>query len=203
MSLFRYIICFIGSLPYIALATVPVSTNPVVATTVSQSITSQLGGFSQPAQIKLQQAPLQLHGAGIRSKFFVDLYVASLYTADRAAYTPSTTSAMRLQIISSFITQEKMRSAIEKGFAKATQQRTQPIRASINTFLTLFDAPVNKQDQFTFLSVPKKGVFTYKNGTFKFQIKDEKFRIALMNIWLGDAPVQSDLKTALLTPLAN
>ncbi|MBL6735383.1 MAG: chalcone isomerase family protein [Shewanellaceae bacterium] len=203
MSIYRYLICLCCCLPFVGFANLPGSTQPVVTTAVTHALASNLGGVGQPAQIQLKQIPLQLLGSGMRSKFFVDLYVASLYTAAKAPYSSKTNSAIRLQIISSFITHEKMRAAIEKGFAQATQQRTQPIRTSIDTFLTLFDEPVSKKDQFTFLSVPKQGVFAYKNKSFKLQIKDEKFRVALMNIWLGAAPVQSDLKAALLTPLSN
>ena len=152
--------------------------------------------------IVINDSQLQLNGAGVRSKFFIDLYVGSLYltapSADLASVISAKKSAVRLNITSGMITSDKMRDAIIEGFDDATDGKTQDIQAQIDAFMALFSDEIKEGDQFTLVTSKANGVIAYKNGVAQDTIEGEAFRQALLKIWLGDSPAQNSLKKAML-----
>lgn len=167
---------------------------PAQATTVS--------GIEIADNIKPAQDTLVLNGAGVRSKFFIDLYVGSLYLSqpsqqlDDILAQPSV--AVRLNITSGMITSDKMKAAIIEGFDDATDGDTQAIQPQIDAFMALFADEIKQNDQFTLLAQKQTGVTAYKNGQAQDTISGEAFRQALLKIWLGDQPAQKSLKKAML-----
>ncbi|GGB50294.1 chalcone isomerase family protein [Shewanella inventionis] len=145
---------------------------------------------------------LLLNGAGIRSKFFMDLYVGSLYLPARAqeldAVLELPIAVIQLTITSSMITSDKMRTAIEEGFDSATDNNIGSIKKDIEHFTQLFADEIVEGDQFTFITQKGKGVTSLKNGRVQGDIAGEAFRQALLKIWLGDNPAQDSLKQDML-----
>ena len=145
---------------------------------------------------------LQLNGAGVRSKFFMDLYVGSLYTpsvvSDTQAVLDAPIAVIRLNITSGMITSDKMHDAIIEGFEDATDGRVEPIQPQIDAFMALFSDEIIQGDQFTLEAKKMFGVTAYKNGKPQATIEGEPFRQALLMIWLGDEPAQKSLKKAML-----
>ena len=164
---------------------------------------TEISGVEIPGTISLNQQTLNLNGAGIRSKFFVDLYVGSLFTHMRTQSANQVIQgkhpvAIRLNITSGMITSEKMSNAMIEGFKRATNGDTSEIDANINAFMAAFAKPIIEGDQFTLLSVPSKGIVTYKNGKQMSLTQGETFRKALLGVWLGDDPTDDDLKEDML-----
>ncbi|KEK27638.1 chalcone isomerase family protein [Shewanella xiamenensis] len=162
----------------------------------------EVSGVQVADSITLDAQALQLNGAGVRSKFFMDLYVGSLYVP-----TPSNTTAevinapvaaIRLNITSGMITSEKMRDAIIEGFEYATADNTTDIQPQIDAFMALFKDEIKQGDQFTLVANKSRGVTAYKNGQEQATIEGEMFRQALLKIWLGEKPAQASLKEAML-----
>ncbi|MCG9713281.1 chalcone isomerase family protein [Shewanella insulae] len=153
-------------------------------------------------EIPLSEQALQLNGAGIRSKFFMDLYVGSLYTQSPSQTLDSVLNAprvaIRLNIVSGMITSEKMQDAIIEGFDDATDGQSQTIQPQIDAFMALFSAPIAQGDQFTLEAIKDLGVTAYKNGEKQATVEGEAFRKALLKIWLGEKPAQKSLKRAML-----
>lgn len=147
-------------------------------------------------------SPLVLNGAGVRSKFFMDLYVASLYlpkTDSKVSDILDTDIiAIRLDIISSMITSKKMNDAIIEGFENAAGDKIDAITPQITAFMATFNEPISVGDQFIFVMEKNKGVSSLKNGLPQGNIQGEDFRRALINIWLGHEPAQESLKEAML-----
>jgi len=152
--------------------------------------------------IDLAGQTLQLNGAGVRSKFFMDLYVGSLYTpsvvSDTQAVLDAPVAVIRLNITSGMITSDKMHNAIIEGFEDATDGRIEPIQSQIDAFMALFSDEIIEGDQFTLEAQKMFGVTAYKNGKPQATIEGEPFRQALLMIWLGDEPAQKSLKKAML-----
>ncbi|QSX32751.1 chalcone isomerase family protein [Shewanella avicenniae] len=146
---------------------------------------------------------LVLNGAGVRSKFFMDLYVGGLYlpgkTKSLTEVFEADYAAINLTIISGMITSEKMESAIREGFEDATHGNEAPIHDEIEQFIGLFKAEIKVGDQFLLVFAKDKGVTAYKNGEPQATVGNEQFRTALLNIWLGDKPAQKSLKKAMLS----
>ncbi len=175
----------------------------IVATSTS-SFAQSVGDIEVPESIKTQQQILQLNGAGTRSKFFMDLYVGSLFTASQTQQASPVIAgqmpaAIRLNITSSMITSEKLADALQEGFNLATGGDTSAIDSSIQDFVTAtFAEAINEGDQFTLVSVPGEGVYSYKNETLLTNINNEAFRKALMSVWLGEKPTDKTLKKDML-----
>lgn len=173
---------------------------------LSIAVTSakDIGNVTMPDMLNVGDNSLGLNGAGIRSKFVFELYVAGLYlsAASNNAETvvsSNTTMALRLHIISSKITAEKMVKATRKGFVKATGDNTTPIESEIAQFLSVLGNKIENGDVFEFMYTPENGTAVYKNSTLQTTISTLTFKQALWGIWLGDKPAQGQLKTALMS----
>ena len=169
---------------------------PTMAKTVS--------GVDVPDSITTNEQTLVFNGAGVRSKFFMDLYVGSLFTQAKVSKAQPVLdgeipAAIRLNITSGMITSEKLATALNEGFDLATGGDTTAIDESIHSFVAAtFAEAVSEGDQFTLVSIPGDGVYSYKNGKEVSVNKDEAFRKALMAIWLGDKPTDKKLKKKML-----
>ena len=166
------------------------------------SMAIEKGGITMPDTLQAGGETLMLNGAGIRSKFVFDLYVAGLYLKEKssnaaAIIKSSDPMAIRLHIISGKITSEKMSKATREGFEKSTGGNTAPISAEIDQFIGAFSEPIKEGDIFEFANTAD-GVIVTKNGAEKATIASPEFKQALFGIWLSDHPVQGKLKKAML-----
>ena len=163
----------------------------------------EVGGVDVPETLKTDTQELALNGAGVRDKFFMDLYVGSLYLTKKQSDAASIISdddvmALRLNIISDLITGEKMTEATLEGFQKATSGDTVAIQAKIDEFMKTFQEEIKKGDSFDMVYVPNEGVKVYKNEKYAKTISGLAFKKALFGIWLSKEPVQKSLKEEML-----
>jgi hypothetical protein len=163
----------------------------------------EMAGVSMPDTVKAGDASLALNGAGIRTKFFMDMYVGGLFlkqkSSDAAAIiNADEPMAVRLHIISGLITSEKMEDAVREGFEKSTNENTAPIQQEIENFINVFKEKINVNDIYEFFYIPGKGLEVYKNGAPASVVPGIAFKKALFGIWLCDSPAQKSLKEAML-----
>lgn len=166
--------------------------------------TKMLAGIELPPVMETPQTALLLNGAGIRTKFFLDLYVGGLYLKQKQSQPQKIieadeTMAIKLHIISSLITSEKMENATREGFAKATKSNIVPIQQQIEEFIAVFKEEIKQYDIYDLVYSPGKGVEVSKNGKLYTTIKGLPFKQALFGIWLGEEPAQASLKKAMLS----
>ena len=151
--------------------------------------------------------PLQLNGAGVRVKVIVDVYAAGLYVGKRDASPQivlSQPGAKSMQIVLlRDLTGEDFADAMIKGFLKNNsdaevarfQGRLDELRKTMVSFGT-----VKKGTAIQLNLVPGAGIRTLVDGAQKgSDIQGDDFYAALLKIWLGNKPVDDDLKTGLLT----
>ena len=164
----------------------------------------EIGGINMPETLKAGQTTLVLNGAGVREKFFMDLYVGGLYLKEkgadpRAIIEADEPMAIRLHIISSMITSKKMEKATREGFEKATGGNIGPIQVQIEEFISVFKEEIKEGDIYDLIYVPGKGVEVSKNNESRSMIKGLPFKKAMFGIWLSDKPAQKSLKKAMLS----
>ncbi|MBC7192432.1 chalcone isomerase family protein [Marinobacter sp.] len=162
-----------------------------------------LDGVNIPETYKLDGKTLVLNGAGDRSKWFMDQYVASLYlpeetTDARAIINADEPQVLILHIVSDMITSERMKDATMEGFRNSTDGDLSAIPEEVYTFLDVFSDEINKGDTFELAYLPGNGVRASKNGKELATIGDLRFKKILFGIWLSDKPAQKDLKKELL-----
>lgn len=162
-----------------------------------------VSGIEIPESLKTNSTKLLLNGAGVREKFFLDLYVGALYLKKRTKIAKSIINskedmAIRLYITSSMITSKKMRNAVNEGFENSTKDNITPIKKEIGEFVSVFKDEINDGDIFEMIYVDSLGTKIIKNGKPSALIKGHKFKEALFGIWLCDDPAQESLKEDML-----
>lgn len=169
------------------------------------SAQKNVGGVTMPKKIMIGKTVLELNGAGVREKFFMDLYACALYVKQKTKSSEEVINndshtAIKIQIISGLITSKKMTDAVEEGFKNATGGKTKPIRKEIDEFKKVFSKEeIQKEDIYDIIYVPGKGTVIFKNGKIQPIIKGLEFKKALFGIWLCNKPADKDLKKDLLT----
>lgn len=175
----------------------------LVTTVFSVNAQKEVSGVKLSETLVVEGNDLVLNGAGTREKFWIDLYVGSLYLPKKSGnaaeiMNSGDAQAIKLNIISGMITSEKMINAVNEGFENATGGKTAPIKAKIDKFKSFFKDEIKKGDEFLIANVPGKGVVVTKNGTLKGVIDGMDFKKALFGIWLSNKPADKDLKSGML-----
>lgn len=145
---------------------------------------------------------LVLNGGGTREKYWMDMYVAGLYLPEKtrdakAIISANSSMAIRMCIVSSLITSDKMTTAVEEGFKKSTGGKTDAIKDKIEAFKKAFSDPIKVNDVFDVVYTPEKTAI-WKNGSLKSEIDGLDFKMAVFGIWLGEQPADKGLKDGML-----
>jgi hypothetical protein len=169
----------------------------------SSAYARDIAGISLPETFTADKTALALNGAGVRVKFFMDMYAAGLYLKQKESnpqkiLDADAPMAVRLHIVSSLITSEKMEEATRAGFHNSLQGNLAPLKNEIDDFINIFKAKVTKNDVYDFVYIPDKGMEVYKNRKLASVVKGLPFKKALFGIWLCDKPIQGNLKKAML-----
>ena len=194
MNYFRFVFLFLGVL--------------ISSTNINAQIT--LKGGEMPATLQKDSITLVLNGAGVRNKFFIDIYVGALYliqknNKDKSIMDADQPMAVRLYIISNKLTVDRMVEAIREGFDRSLLGRTTKFRTQIDLAVDIFKSePIKVGDFFDIWYIPNKGVVAYKNGVdLHVLIPGLGFKKALMGIWLCPKPVDEKLKWGILGGVEN
>lgn len=163
----------------------------------------EVGGVNVAESYKEGDQSLTLNGAGVRTRFWIDIYVAALYVANKAPSAQEIINAdepmsIRIFVTSGLVNGEKMAEATRDGFLKATGGELGEIEPQVNALINTFKDAVEEDDVFDLSYIPGTGVLVKRNGELKTTAKGLAFKQALFGIWLSDDPVQSSLKKGLL-----
>lgn len=175
----------------------------LAATLSAPALALTVGGVDVPDTYTANSTELQLNGAGTRSKFFIDLYVGSLYVPKaqhdgNAVVDADEPQAITLHITSDMITSDRMTEATMDGFEASTGGDMAPIQSEIDQFMSVFKEEIKEGDVFDLVYVPGEGVKVFKNSEQKGTVGDLEFKKALFGIWLSDEPAQKSLKKKML-----
>lgn len=163
-----------------------------------------ISGTTLPKKVMVGETTLELNGGGVRSKYWMDMYVAGLYLKTKSKdakkiINENEYASIKIQIVSSLITSEKMIAAVKEGFDNSTHKNTAAIQKEIDEFIAAFKDEIKKGDIFDIFYVPSKSTtMVMKNGKVKAKIEGFEFKKALLGIWLSDNPADDKLKEGLL-----
>jgi len=167
------------------------------------SFAKEVAGVNLNESMKLDSQSLVLNGAGIREKFFVNVYACGLYTSAKTTNAAQIINddkpmAIQLVITTGLVSKEKMQKAMIEGFENSTNGKMAALQSKIDQFNKCFSDEIVKKDNFIISYIPKTGVQVKKNGVLKGTIQGLDFKKAVFGIWLGDKPADDDLKDDLL-----
>ncbi|MHA7056217.1 chalcone isomerase family protein [Aquimarina sp. M1] len=145
---------------------------------------------------------LMLNGAGEREKLYaIGLYLDfevdgvedGLMVAEKNA-----TMALTIKTITD-ITNEEMNKIIRNGLERATDGNSYLMEDQIRDFLKLLPDIINKYEIFKIVYTKDQNLTLYRNIERLGAVRNSlEFKQALFKIWLGDNPVDVELKEDLL-----
>ncbi len=174
----------------------------------SAALAAEVAGVKLDDRVTIApNAPeLVLNGAGVRTRFFVKVYVGALYLPGKrtsAADVLALPGAKRMTLVMlRDLTAQQLADALNEGFAANNPPPDQErYKAQLAELLGIMNALGQaKQGEIIALDyLPDSGTRVVVNGQAKGKpIPDEGFYRAILKIWLGDKPVDADLKKGLL-----
>jgi len=151
-------------------------------------------------------AQLVLNGAGKRTRFFFDVYVAGLYLAEKkntAADAIALAGPKRVSMtLLRDLTAKQLVDALNEGMeANNTPAELEVLKSQITELAAIMSAigQAKKGDVVALDFLPESGTHVLVNGVERGQnLPGADLYRALLRVWLGDKPVQDNLKKALL-----
>lgn len=165
----------------------------------------EVGGAKIDERVQVAGQVLVLNGAGVRTFLFMDMYVAALYltakqTTGAAALAEKGARRIELHVLKE-APASRFLGAFRKGMAKNNSEQ---VLAALEPRLAAFEQLFKGVDEvaansvIAFDGVPGEGLRVSLNGRELGRVAGDDFYRALLSIWLGEHPVQDDLKKGLL-----
>ena len=149
---------------------------------------------------------LKLNGAGLRTKVIFKVYAAGLYLAEKKTTVPEVLGATGPRRVSIVMLRDVSSDDFGKSFMEGLSsntdknERTRILPQTMKFGEVFAQIPMLKKgDQMLLDWIPGEGTQCYLNGKKLGELMpDVAFYNAVLRIWLGDKPVDSSLKPALL-----
>jgi hypothetical protein len=168
---------------------------------------AEVEGVTLEERIRVDGQELQLNGMALRTRFIFKVYVAGLYlparaTTAQAAIESSGAKRIILVMMRDASAQQFVES-IEAGMrANNSEAQIAAVKAQTDELMTMIRAvgEAKKGARVVLDYAPSdSGTTLFVDGAAQGKpMAGEAFYQALLRIWLGDDPVQLDLKEALL-----
>jgi hypothetical protein len=160
-----------------------------------------VAGVSVPDTTTVAGTTLKLNGAGLRTKVVFKVYVGALYLAapskDGNAILASDTPRQFVQVFLRDIDKAKIDETWREGFEQRGGMKVPAVKERLEKLLAVTTA-VKEKDKAVFTYVPGKGVTVNMNGEDKLTLDGKEFADMMFSGWVGDQPVDKDLREALL-----
>ena len=166
-------------------------------------IAAEVGGVKLDDRASVGGQPLVLNGAGIRTRVVFKVYVASLYlpakAPDAAAVLAKAPRRIQMNLLRT-LAPDQLVDAMNEGL-KENNSETElaAVKAQTDQLMTIMRSfGEAKEGNVVTLDFVDSATVVGFNGAPRGTIPGDAFNKALTKIWLGDKPVQADLKKALL-----
>jgi long-chain acyl-CoA synthetase len=167
------------------------------------ALAAEVGGVKLDDKVAVGGQDLVLNGAGIRTRVVFKVYVGSLYvpakTGDVAAVLGKGPRRVQLNMLRT-LSADQFVDALNEGMkdnnSDAELAAVKPQIDQLTTIMKAFGEA--KEGSVVTLDFVDGATVVGFNGAARGTIPGEAFNRALTKIWLGDKPVQADLKRAML-----
>jgi hypothetical protein len=161
----------------------------------------EVAGVQLDQAVTVQSHQLKLNGFGIRKKFFVKVYIGSLYASKRL---PTAAEALRdggdklirMNFLHSKVDKEKIIEAFSEGLANNSPDLIGS--PDVKKFLGLFTADFNRGDAVDLILGADGSVSANHNGKSLGTVASTKLAKGVLAIYLGDKPADEGLKKGML-----
>lgn len=164
----------------------------------------EVGGVSVPERLQWEGRALTLNGAGLRTKFFVDVYVCALYLEARQAEPQAILAADAPWMVTMVFLREVDHETILDSFREAFErnspgqyERLRPGLVKLHDEV-MSDLVVRRGQQLSFAYVPGAGSTLVVPDGRSARVPGKEFGDALLRTFIGERPSDLRLKDALL-----
>ncbi len=166
-------------------------------------LAAEVGGVKLDDKVSVGGQELVLNGAGIRTRAVFKVYVGSLYVPAKvttlAAVADKAPRRIQLNILRT-LSADQLVDALSDGIKdNSSPAELAAIKPQVDQMVAIMKAfPEVKEKDIVTLDFVDGATRIALNGAAKGSIAGDPFNRALTKIWLGDNPVQADLKKAML-----
>jgi len=167
------------------------------------ALAAEVGGVKLDDKVAVGGQDLVLNGAGIRTRVMFKVYVASLYlpakAADLSAVLAKAPRRIQMNLLRT-LSPDQLVDALNDGLKdNNSEAELAAVKAQTDQLMAIMRSlPEIKEGNVVALDFVDGATVVGFNGGSRGSIPGDAFSRALTRIWLGDKPVQSDLKKAML-----
>ncbi|MGB5473831.1 MAG: chalcone isomerase family protein [Gammaproteobacteria bacterium] len=169
------------------------------------AVAKNIGDVAIPDTLALPNSEhaLSLNGAGIRKKFFMDIYIGALYlpavtTDSKAILADSGAASVLMHFVYKEVSKDKIVDGWNDGLREnLSSTEFQALSGKLEKFNALFKA-VRNGDTIRIDYNPAIGTEVRINDEWRGSVEGNDFFRALLKIWIGEHPVSSSLKKGML-----
>lgn len=165
----------------------------------------KLAGIELSNKINVNKVDLFLNGAAIRSKFFIQTYIISLYCAEKItdeniAINSTIERSLRMQIITPLATSKAVSENIQNGMKDGLGSLYHQQKDLVDDLRTVIEnSGVQYKDTIDIYYTSKGELKLYKNEAEIYSNKNGKlFAETIFNMYVGKQPKDKKIKDALL-----
>ncbi len=165
----------------------------------------QLEGVRLDDNVHLGNRNLVLNGAGVRNRYFLNLYVAALYLSAKSTSASAVLADNKEKRIALYMLREINAEDLLYGLTHGMERNTsdeemQAIAEPVHEFSTIFHQMGNVEagDVILLDYQPGAGMQISVNGSARGTSPGSRLFAALLKVWLGENPAQDALKLKLL-----
>ena len=169
---------------------------------------AEVGGVKLEDKLRLTPTgpELVLNGAGIRTRVFFKVYVGALYLPEKKAAANDVLALAGPKRVAMNmlrdLTAQQLSEALVEGISNNSSAAEQAaLKGRIDELVAIMNSlgEAKKGDAITLDFLPESGTRMVVNGQPRGKpIAGDDFYRALLRIWLGDKPVDDDLKKGML-----
>ena len=163
----------------------------------------EVAGVNVPETAEVHGEKLVLNGAGIRSKFFFSIYIGALYLPERIkkpdqVFSNQKSKRVLMHVLYKKLEAKKITDGWQEGFKKNNSNAEfEQLSARLKTFNSFF-SDSKTGDEIVMDYIPDTGTRVSINNTVRGTIPGADFNTALLKVWLGERPADSNLKESML-----
>lgn len=175
------------------------------AVLVTQARAAEVSGVKLEDRATVAGTPLVLNGAGLRTKLMLKIYVVGLYLPAKTSSADAVIGSKQPRLARLVMKRDLGAGTVWDAFDEGIEANSSPaelaaIQSELVQIEKLFNdlGQVKEGDVIDIEFLPDGGTAVKYQGQSKGTIARAELQRALLKIWLGQNPVQSDLKAALL-----
>lgn len=162
---------------------------------------AEIAGVQIEPSVTVNNHLLNLNGSGIRKKFFVKVYIGSLYSSRRLtsaaeALRDNGDKLIRMHFLYAKVEKEKITEAFKEGFANNSPALVDS--AEVKKFLSLFSDDFKRGDVVDLFLSGNGSVTVKHNGKVMGTVVSPRLAAGVLAIYLGEKPADEALKQGML-----